>query len=460
MGGFFMRSAYLLKRFIFVPSVILCLSFAQERIFADPCPCDIYKAGGTPCVAAHSTVRALFSTYNGNLYQVRRHSDNKTLDVGLLTAGGYANTAAVDSFCKGTQCDLMAVYDQSGKGNDLWTQGTTQVPASTSSKFPNALGEGNGAGCMVGGHKAYSVYIEANNCMWHDGHTSGIPTGTQPEGMYMVTSGTHYNNCCCFDYGNSETDRSADGAGTMDAINFSNECWYGTATISGPWVQADLEYGLFSGGSQSWNSNQKTMNYNFVTAILKNNNTNLFALRGANAASGALSTLWNSNLPSGWYPMKKQGAIILGCGGDCCKPGGGANCSKGTFYEGAMVTGYPTDTTENSVQANIVSAGYGSTVVSVTNRPDNAQWAFPVKVRYIPSNASAVIGYTLQSARRVSVNVLDQRGSMIAAVADGIFAQGRHEAVWNAKRVRSGVYVCRVEIDGMAGWTGKIVIGK
>ena len=39
--------------------------------------------------------------------------------------------------------------------------------------------------------------------------------------------------------------------------------------------------------------------------------------------------------------MKKQGAIVLGSGGDCCKPGGGANLSAGTFYEGCIVTGYP-----------------------------------------------------------------------------------------------------------------------
>ena len=57
--------------------------------------------------------------------------------------------------------------------------------------------------------------------------------------------------------------------------------------------------------------------------------------------------------------MKKQGAIVLGSGGDCCKPGGGANLSIGTFYEGCIVTGYPTDATEDMVQANIVAAGYG-----------------------------------------------------------------------------------------------------
>ena len=38
-------------------------------------PCDIYAAGGTPCVAAHSTTRALYASYNGPLYQVGRLSD-------------------------------------------------------------------------------------------------------------------------------------------------------------------------------------------------------------------------------------------------------------------------------------------------------------------------------------------------------------------------------------------------
>src|SRR6185437_12110460 len=38
-------------------------------------PCDIYAAGRTPCVAAYSTVRALYRAYQGPLYQVRRVSD-------------------------------------------------------------------------------------------------------------------------------------------------------------------------------------------------------------------------------------------------------------------------------------------------------------------------------------------------------------------------------------------------
>lgn len=90
--------------------------------------------------------------------------------------------------------------------------------------------------------------------------------------------------------------------------------------------------GLYSGGSQAWNTNQRAFTSKFVTAMLKNNGTSRFALKGGNGQTGSLTTLWDGALPPGYSPMKKQGAIILGSGGDCCKPGGGANLS-GTFYE-------------------------------------------------------------------------------------------------------------------------------
>ena len=51
--------------------------------------------------------------------------------------------------------------------------------------------------------------------------------------------------------------------------------------------------------------------------------------------------------------MKKQGALLLGVGGD------NSNRAVGTFYEGAVVSHYTTDATDAAVQANIVAAGYG-----------------------------------------------------------------------------------------------------
>jgi non-reducing end alpha-L-arabinofuranosidase len=111
---------------------------------ADPKPCDIYASGGTPCVAAHSTVRALYSSYNGNLYQVRRASDNTTRNISVLAAGGTAHATAQDSFCANTSCVLTVVHDQSGRGNDLWYQGSSVVPGSSQSRPASATSESSG----------------------------------------------------------------------------------------------------------------------------------------------------------------------------------------------------------------------------------------------------------------------------------------------------------------------------
>lgn len=54
---------------------------------------------GTPCVAAHSVVRALYAAYDGPLYQVVRTTDKQTMNVSTLAAGGFANGDAQSAFC-------------------------------------------------------------------------------------------------------------------------------------------------------------------------------------------------------------------------------------------------------------------------------------------------------------------------------------------------------------------------
>jgi hypothetical protein len=311
-------------------------------------PCDIYASGGTPCVAAHSTTRALFGSYGGSLYQVRRWSDGATANIGVLSAGGYANAATQDSFCSGTYCTIVRIYDQTSRHNDL-----TIAPGGGAN--PTADQGANAAALPVtaGGHKVYGVYISAGNG-YRNNSTNGVATGSAPEGMYMVTEGTHVNNRCCFDYGNAETSNNDTGNGDMDAIYFGTLCWFSPCSGSAPKVMADLENGLFAGGNGS-NTGRSSA---FVTAVTKNNGTSTYAIKDGNAQSGGLATRWNGSLPTqgGYRPMTKQGAIILGIGGD------NSNGSVGSFFEGVMTSGYPSDATENSVQANIVSVGYGKSV--------------------------------------------------------------------------------------------------
>jgi hypothetical protein len=111
-------------------------------------------------------------------------------------------------------------------------------------------------------------------------------------------------------------------------------------------------------GNGGNNPNSLSLPYPYVTAIEKNDGTTTFALKGGDATDpDGLTTMWDGALPGSKSPMEKEGAVILGAGGDCCYSNN--NASEGTFYEGAIVSGYPSDETDDAIHANIVEAGYG-----------------------------------------------------------------------------------------------------
>src|SRR5260221_9273339 len=137
-------------------------------------PCDIYASGGTPCVAAHSTTRALFAAYSGRLYQVKRASDNASTDIGTLSTSGYANGAAQDSFCSGTSCTITVIYDQTANHNDLPIEGSGSAGVADHGANATEMK------VTAGGHSVYG--------MWSDGQTAyrnnaprGTATGGQPQ---------------------------------------------------------------------------------------------------------------------------------------------------------------------------------------------------------------------------------------------------------------------------------------
>jgi len=336
-------------------------------------PCDIYGAAGTPCVAAHSTTRALYASYNGPLYQVKRQSDGKTLDIGVVRpvaspvpdAGGYANAAAQDAFCANTICVIKLIYDQSGKGNHLY-----QAPPGPSFPGP-AKGAfdtqpiADMAPITIGGHKAYGVYVMPG-MGFRNNNATGIAINDEPEGIYYVVDGTHYDSGCCFDYGNSSTNGRAVGTGTMETTYFGTATAWGRGSGPGPWIMADMEAGLFSGYDAKVNAANPTIDsWRFVTAVVDGGGGNKWDLRGGNAQKGGLTTFYSGIRPgsltnNSYYPMHRQGAILLGTGGD------NGNGSSGTFYEGAMTTGYPTEATTDAVQANVVAARYDVQRVSLS----------------------------------------------------------------------------------------------
>ena len=152
-------------------------------------PCDLYNTGKTPCVAAYGTVRLLSSTYTGPLYQLRKGgtktgTGGTTMDIG--TVGGFADVAAHEAFCSNETCTFAKLYDQSGKANHLVVapkgcyMGTAMEDDYESNAMKRAV--------MVNGHKIDALYMEKHEG-YRNNKTTGMPTGSQPQGIYEVVDG-------------------------------------------------------------------------------------------------------------------------------------------------------------------------------------------------------------------------------------------------------------------------------
>ena len=351
-------------------------------------PCDIYAAGGTPCVAAHSTTRALSKDYNGPLYQVMRQSDKKTLDIGVVQpsaadAGGYADADAQDEFCKDTYCWVTIIYDQTGNGNDLHQAPRGGFCGNSQGGFNN-IPVADWAPVTLMGHKVYGLFINQGMGM-RQNNTSGTAVDDLAEGQYWVFNGQHYNNGCCFDYGNAEIDSRDDGDGTMETTYFgvSRGWYYGHG--EGPWVMTDQENNLVGCVNDDPNDKfcptLKSQTARFITAMADGEPHHWRTMSG-DAQQGELEVLYDGcrikNPRSSYDPMRKQGAILLGNGGD------NSEASAGTFYEGAMTKGgtFPTAETNQAIQANVVAAGYDVQRLAIsasdkTGRPNGLQTFAP-----------------------------------------------------------------------------------
>ena len=380
-------------------------------------PCDIYKTAGTPCVAAHSTVRALYKNYSGPLYWVERSSDGHAIAI-VATADGFANAAAQDAFCKRTECVIVRIWDQSSFGNHL-----DIAPAGGAAEERDRPVNASRQRIFVAGHAAYAAYFEGQMGYRID-DTIGVARGNEPESMYAVFGGHHSNSLCCFDYGNAESNNLDTGAGSMEAIYFGGG-------EDHPWVGADLESGVWCSANRTSRLQDCAIpqKSDFVTAMLKGRSDG-FALKAGDAQRGTLRDIYNGPRPpttfplwvrdclngtvfrelhgvqsyaactaacanatacEGWtmpdgpsgvcqlmkaplvswlyaqtlpghrcksasrqayQPMRKQGSLILGIGGD------NSNGGVGTFHEGAVTAGYSSKATDDAIQRAVVAAGY------------------------------------------------------------------------------------------------------
>jgi hypothetical protein len=327
-------------------------------------PCDILERAGHACVSAHSTVRVVVRGYTGPLYQVKRR-DETTLDIGVVN--GYANAAAQDTFCAGSTCVISLVYDQAPFGNHL-----APSPPGSANENPGKPVPADALKITANGQSVYGMRFRpgngyranCNGCPYPTSGMAGTAVGDEPQTMYMVSSQKDLLNGCCFDYGNAETTNNNDREGAMEAVYVGNGVVWGTGIDGGPWVMADLENGLYAGWENGQDRNISTavpMKYDFISAIVvgdtaeKNGGKGRFAVYGGDATAGPLIQTYDGIRPEkpGYVPMKKQGSIILGIGGDNSAFG------AGRFYEGVVALGAATKATVDALQQAIVAAGYG-----------------------------------------------------------------------------------------------------
>jgi hypothetical protein len=320
-------------------------------------PCDIYAAANVPCAAAYSMVRRLSSTYTGPLYQVRSGSSSMNTGSGgtlkdiMTTSDGYADTATQDTFCSGTVCTVALLYDQSGNGNNLKAAPAGLTNGGSFAAMPDFESSATKGQITAGGHKVYSLYMNAREGYRLTAKGKNMPLGINDQGIYELVDGTHSGTACCWDFGNVTTDPTA--YHTMNTIFFGTGFWDKGAG-SGPWFMGDFEAGVWSGGSATTTGNTNTNDPSmsgvpFAFGSLKTTSMK-YAIHVANLQTAtALTTVYDGASPKQW---DNQGGILLGIGAD------NSNNSFGTFFEGAITAGRPSDAADLAVFQNVKAVGY------------------------------------------------------------------------------------------------------
>jgi hypothetical protein len=289
----------------------------------------------------------------------------------------------------------------------------------------------------------------------------GTAVDDQAEGQYWVVNGKHFNSGCCFDYGNAEIDSRDDDNGTMETAYFGNATpWYSGSGV-GPWIMTDQENNLVGCVKQDGSkgcTDLPSIPFRFVTAIAKGE-PHRWASLGGDAQKGSLSVMFDGPRVNPTYdPMRKQGAILLGNGGD------NSDGSQGTFYEGAITAAgsFPSDATDQLVQSNIVAARYDVAPLAVA--PGKAAAAPPGLQTFTPgSSQDTIVTFTNTTPAPVAgvqLSLSVPSGQWTAVVSrtsetsktfdQPIAPGGNVSAIF---KVTSGPAALQGDLVGRASWT-------
>jgi hypothetical protein len=294
-------------------------------------------------------------------------SGGQTHDI-MQDANGFALKSAVDAACGAGTCTVSLLYDQSGRGNNLPVAKRGRSDGgefADDDDFETTINTTQ-ATEAIGGRQTYALRMAARQGYRQTVAGAGVPLHEEPQGLYMLADGTYAGTACCWDFGNVSPDPTR--YGVMNTLFFGKAFWGRGAggENANPWFMADFEAGVWAGGTNpgdpGWGSlqgphppnpnNPSMRGVKYALGFLKTNSNNTWALRMADAGTAtAVTTAFAGGLPK---RMANEGAIVLGVGGD------NSNNSWGTFYEGAVLAGFPSDAAELGVLQNIKAIGYGN----------------------------------------------------------------------------------------------------
>ena len=161
---------------------------------------DSYRFGGAtaglllddyPSTGAAYSLRKLRNAQT-NCMVVRRASNNDTLLIGFV--GNYADTAAMKTFCSGTDCFVRRWYDQSGQGRDATQTTDANQPQVIAS---GALVRFNGVPCVsiidnntgiITQHMTVPIWHTASAANVWSFSTVGTPVGASLNFLPLLNS--------------------------------------------------------------------------------------------------------------------------------------------------------------------------------------------------------------------------------------------------------------------------------
>jgi hypothetical protein len=173
----------------------------------------------------------------------------------------------------------------------------------------------------------------------------------EPQTVYALYDGRHFNTGCCFEFGSAEKTPTRLG-GSMEAVYYGCNDTHPPlpSCAKGPYAYSDLEH-MHEMMTLPGFEHVRLQTVDFLFALVKGEPGRL-SLAVADAQTDvALRVLYDGPYPAN-FTSKKQGAIVLGVGGDNSPYG------SGTFYEGVIARGFSSSAADAAVLADIVAASY------------------------------------------------------------------------------------------------------